>query len=78
MSFNHRVFAHENDDEIWFQVHEVFYDEDKNPVAYTEDAIKIIADDLEGMVWTLNQIKGCIDKPILSYENFPEIWQPDQ
>ena len=72
MGFNHRILAHKYKDQIYFQVHEVLHDEKGKPDGYTDEAVKVVSDSLEGIKWTLEKMTKCIDKPILSAENFPE------
>lgn len=71
MSWNHRVLAHTDKDEIYYQIHEVYYDQDGKPDGYTADAIGIGGETLEEISLTLDRMKECIGKPIISAENFP-------
>ena len=70
MIWNHRVLAHKDGDEMYFEIHEVYYNEEGVPKAYI--CADVGADTIEGLKWTLYKIKECLDKPILSAENFPE------
>jgi len=74
MTWNHRVLAHKDGDDWYFQIHEVFYDKDNIPESYTKDGISVGAEDLEGITWVLDKMKECLNKPILSAENFPKEW----
>jgi len=39
MSWNYRIVKHDKTDEIYLQIHEVYYDEKDDIEAYTEDTI---------------------------------------
>jgi hypothetical protein len=72
MSWNHRVLAHEFKDEIYFQVHEVYYDDEGKPHAHTANAVSIGAESLKDIKWTLNRMKEALKKPILwAGDKFP-------
>jgi hypothetical protein len=82
MGWNHRLIAteHINRDgyvEIYFQIHEVYYDNEGNPEGYTENGVSVGSDSIEGIEWTLNKMKECLDKPILCGDNkFPQEYVP--
>lgn len=72
MAWNHRIMAHEHKGDVYFQIHEVYYDENNTPNSYTKDAISIGGDDLKTITWTLNKMLECRKKPILwAGEKFP-------
>ena len=74
MKWNYRVIAHINPfnlDEIGLQIHEVFYNKNMKPKAFSETPAMIGGDSIEDILWTLNEIKLCLEKPILSAKNFP-------
>jgi hypothetical protein len=73
MPWNHRIMAHNNgDNEVYFQIHEVYYDENGSPNSYTVNPVTIGGEDLESIEWTLNKMLESLNKPILSAgENFP-------
>jgi len=74
MSWNHRILVTEdNNGDIYFQIHEVFYNGDGTPNGYTMNPITIGSDDIKGLTWTVNKIKECLKKPILWGDNkFPQ------
>ncbi len=74
MSWNHRILAHKDGDEIYFQIHEVYYDEKGNPNSYAANAVSVGDESIEGINWTLDKMKECVNKPILSVDNFPNEW----
>lgn len=76
MSWNHRILAHEHKDEIYLQIHEVYYNEEGIPNGYTEKGVSVGSEDIEGINWVLDKMKECADKPILSVKNFPKEYKP--
>lgn len=72
MSWNHRLLAHKDGDDMYFMVHEVYYDKEGNPVSYTTNGVSIGGNDLEGVQWVINKMIESTKKPILSVENFPK------
>lgn len=71
MSWNHRILAHEIKGEIYFQLHEVLYNDDI-PYTYTVNPITVGSESLKGIKWTLNKMKEAVKKPILwAGEKFP-------
>ena len=71
MSWNHRILAHKDGDETYYQIHEVYYDKNGNPESYTANGVSVGAESLEGINWVLDKMKECVNKPILSIEDFP-------
>lgn len=73
MTWNHRILAHKHNDDVYLEIHEVYYNEDGIPDSYTANAITIGSEELKGIRWTLNKIQECLKKPILwAGENFPQ------
>ena len=83
MSWNHRLIAHieenenENEEEVYFQIHEVYYDNDGEPEGYTKNGVSVGSDSLEGINWVLDKMKECIDKPIFLADDFPKEYKKD-
>lgn len=71
MTWNYRVLAHRDGAGIYFQIHEVYYDEQGNPNGYTERGTTIGSETLESLRSELERMKECLDKPVLSYSDFP-------
>lgn len=65
MSWDYRVLAKEYGFQIYFQVHEVYYDKDGVPNGYTANPIIIGGESLEAIKWTSYRIKEATKKPIL-------------
>lgn len=77
MGWNHRVLAHKDGDDYYFQIHEVYYDENGIPNSYTANGVSVGGESLEAINWVLYKMRECINKPILSKENFPHEWLPN-
>ena len=65
MSWNHRILAHENNGEIYFQLHEVYYTNEV-PDGYTANPITVGSETIKGIKWTLNKMQEAIKKRILT------------
>jgi len=71
MSWNHRILVTEEKNLVdgskypYFQLHEVYYDENGVPNGATKNPITLGAESFEGLEWTVDNIKECLDKPIL-------------
>ncbi|WP_165366164.1 hypothetical protein [Brumimicrobium glaciale] len=44
--WNHRVLAHNDDGEVYLEIHEVYYGDNGTPVSYTENAISVGGEDV--------------------------------
>lgn len=71
MTWNHRILASEHKGEVYYQIHEVYYNDNGTPNSYTKNPITIGSDDIEGIKWQLEHIPKCLEKPILSVKDFP-------
>ena len=70
--WNHIILAHEFNGEIYFQIHEIYYDNDNKPIGYTVNPISVGGENLKSIKWTLNRMKECLKKPILwASDKFP-------
>ena len=69
--WNYRILAKENDEELYFQLHEVYYENDV-PYAYTSDPVAVESETLTDLKLTLKYMKHALKKPVLWYgEKFP-------
>jgi hypothetical protein len=75
MGWNHRVLAFTYEDEVRLQIHEVYYNKKGKPDAYTVNPVSVNGESLKNIKWTLKQMKECLNKPILSGDNFPKIYK---
>lgn len=73
MGWNHRVLAHKYQEEIYFEIYEVYYDKNGIPNGYKEKPVTIGGENIKGIRWTLNKMKECLKKPILwAGDDFPK------
>lgn len=76
MGWNYRILASEHNDEIYFQVHEVYYDAKDMPDGYTKNAISVGGEDLDSIKSTLQKMEEALLKPILwSGDKFPQEYE---
>ena len=74
MGWNHRILAHKDGDEMYLQIHEVYYDKDGKPDGYTANGVSVGAESLDGIKWVLEKMKECATKPILLADDFPKVY----
>lgn len=74
MSWNHRVLVTDcGDGELWFLIHEVYYDDNNIPNGYTASGAVVGGYDLVDIQWDLDRFQECLNKPFLwSGDRFPE------
>jgi len=71
MTWNHRVIrrTYEGTDyqEIRYEIHEVFYNDDGSIYAYTEESIEPSGETLKELKQDLKWMKKALEKPVLEY-----------
>lgn len=69
MTWNHRVMRHVEGDEVFFQIHEVYYgiEEGSNQLSWTENAIAPMGETIEDLRFELVRMLEALDKPVLDY-----------
>lgn len=74
MSWNHRVMKHIDpvNKEEWLDIHEVYYHKDGQHHSYTKDAIDPCGSNIGELRWVLTKMLECLDKPVLTEEDFPK------
>lgn len=78
MSWNYRLMAQEQDGEIFLQIHEVYYDDNKVPHLYSEEGVSIFSESVEGVKWVLEKMSEATTKPILwAGDKFPDEYQDE-
>lgn len=74
--WNYRILAHEYKDEVYLEIHEVYYDDNGNPNGYSERPSPVCSETIKGITWTLNRMSESRKKPILyAGEKFPTIYK---
>jgi hypothetical protein len=71
MISDYRIFAEDSSHGVVYSVHEVFYDEDKNPTDYVHIPLSLISTDLEDLVEEIQLTLEAFELPILSIKDFP-------
>ena len=69
MTWNHRIVRRIYDTgDVYYAIHEVYYDEAGEPTGCTALPSVIMEDSVEDLAITLDRIRECLDKPIYDYE----------
>jgi hypothetical protein len=75
--WNYRILARKIETETQFGLYEVHYDDNDEPVGFTENSMiplgfnDGIEDPVESIKWQLDAMKIATEKPILDYDHFP-------
>lgn len=75
MSWNYRVIEFiDPHDGPWRAIHEVHYDDQGRPAAYTESPAKVISTDdagnNAGLDWVLDRMREALTRPVLVERDF--------
>lgn len=82
MSWNHRLMARvyklpTGKTEIYFEIHEVYYDKNDKPDSYTTNPVDVSGYSEKDIRWSLEMMLKCLNKPILWYgDKFPQEYKP--
>ena len=69
MSWNYRVLKHKDNDEVpYYQVHEVFYNEDDSIMACSEHSCTPFGETVEELKADFELMAGAFERPVLPYE----------
>lgn len=76
-TWNHRVLAHKSKNtidknEVYFQIHEVYYEKKDKPKSYTKNGVSVGGEGYADLQWVLSEMQSCLTKPVLSADNFPK------
>lgn len=73
-TWNYQILADvDKNNQIYFQVHEAYYNKDGKPDGYSENPITIGSETIDDLKWTVDRIKECFNKSILwAGDRFPE------
>lgn len=77
-TWNHRVLAHKtpNKDEVYFMVHEVYYNKDGTPDLHTERSASVSGGSIKEIKKTIDRMQLCLTQPILwGGEKFPRLYK---
>ncbi len=76
--WNYRILAKKVHNEVQYGIYEVHYKDDL-PIASTQEPVYPMAfsgesDPIESLTWQFDAMKKSCEKPILDYDNFPNIY----
>lgn len=67
MSWNYRVVKHEDEHEVWYGLHEVYYDEEHNPDGFSEKPIDPRGTTVEELRGDIDLMLQAFNRPVLDY-----------
>jgi hypothetical protein len=76
--WNYRILARKVSNEVQFGIYEVHYENDV-PVACTQNPILPLqfaseGDPIESFNWQMDAFRRALEKPILNYDDFPNVY----
>jgi hypothetical protein len=66
--WNHRVMKRKTEEGEWYDIHEVFYDEQSGKLSWTENAISPGGETIDELQKELQRMLKALDKPVLDYD----------
>jgi hypothetical protein len=76
MSWNYRVVKITEDDDDYFAIHEVYYNEDGSIRVMTESPVPVGGESVDSLRSSLQMMMSCLDKDVL-VENEIKFIDPD-
>lgn len=70
-TWNYRIIARDYKGDVDYGVYEVFYSNGE-PDGHIENPIQPTFESIEGLNWFREKLKEALEKPVLSYANFPK------
>ena len=70
--WNHRVMKRTYDDEVELGIYEVSYIDDE-VTSFTKHPVKLLAEDVDSLKWSLNQMLECLEKEVLDYDELDKL-----
>ncbi|MDD5722687.1 MAG: hypothetical protein PHY29_02980 [Syntrophales bacterium] len=67
MNWNYRVVRHELKGEVWFAIHEVYYNKSGEVCAMTKEPDPPVGDTIEELKTDITQMLSALDAPILEH-----------
>lgn len=80
MTWNYRLMVHpDGSGGMWFEIHEVYYDENGKPGSYTINPADVSGGNIDDIMFSLNAMKEVLNRPILWLgDKFPEEFDYDE
>ena len=69
-TWNHRVIRHQNGDVAYYQIHEVYYDEQAQPESVTQSGVAPGGETMEALREELERMTACLSLPVLDFDSF--------
>lgn len=75
MNWNYRLMKREylnpinQEKEVIYGIHEVYYDEDGNPNGWSKEPENISSETIEGIQWQIEKFQEALTKPLLDYSD---------
>lgn len=66
MSWNHRIIKTKDGEDDWYQIHEVYYDDNGEINGYTERGTIVSGNSVEDIKWTLEKMLDSLNKEIIN------------
>lgn len=70
MNWNYRVIKFNRDGEEVYEIHEVYYNDEQVPIAYTENPVALSYDSYEALVNSFKRFEKASSLGILTEEDF--------
>ncbi len=70
MLWNHRLIKRTDGLEVFYSIHEVFYDDRGNPESCTQNAVGVCGESKAEILETLQLMERALSMPTLNYEDF--------
>ena len=75
MGWNHRVLVTDYKGTLNYSIHEVYYDEKGEPSSSTVNPVSVSSEEMEGLAWSLEKMKECLEKPVIwGDDKFPTVF----
>jgi len=68
MSWNHRVIRHVNDGEVWFAIHEAYYNKQGGIWSITTEPIAPVGESRAELKRTIELMLDAVKNPVLEYD----------
>ena len=80
MTWNYRLMVQPDGSRgMWFEIHEVYYDEEGEPYSYTTNPADVSGNDINDIIFALNEMKKVLNTPTLWMgDKFPKEFDYDE
>ena len=64
-TWNHRVVRAQYATEVWYGIHEAYYDDNGKVISWTMRPVEIAGNSIQDLRKTLEQMLECLDKEVI-------------